>query len=417
MASFDVESLFTNIPLHETIDICIRLLYSNTNLVLNLTADLFKELLRLAVLNTLFIFNDVLYQQTEGLGMGLPLGPTFANIFMCFHEINWLNDCPLLFRPVFYKRYIDDTFLLFKHHSHVNLFLDYLNSKHPNIKFTFESESNNKISFLDIAISRHSNSFHCSVYRKPTFTGLGSSFFSFCTLKFKITSIQTLVYRAYNVCSNYTSLHSEFEFLRNFFKSNGYPSFLVEKYIKRFLHSTHITKPIDYTVMKLPFYISLPFFGYQSEKLKSELSSLLSRTYPYVDFHLILSNSFKTSSLFRFKDRLPKSMSASVVYEFSCALGSAPVSYIGMTKRHLHKRVAEHAGRSARSNKPLSNPPHSSIRLHSTNCSCNISLDNFKILTSANNDTDLRILESLYIYKKRPPLNEMLSSHPLLTIQ
>ncbi|KAG1705795.1 hypothetical protein GQR58_003768 [Nymphon striatum] len=36
-------------------------------------------------------------------------------------------------------------------------------------------------------------------------------------------------------------------------------------------------------------------------------------------------------------------MSASVIYEFSCVLGSTPVSYIGSTKRQLYRRVAEHA--------------------------------------------------------------------------
>ncbi|KAG1714570.1 Hemicentin-1 [Nymphon striatum] len=41
--------------------------------------------------------------------------------------------------------------------------------------------------------------------------------------------------------------------------------------------------------------------------------------------------------------RISKSMSASVIYEFSCVLGSTPVSYIGSTKRQLYRRVAEHA--------------------------------------------------------------------------
>ena len=45
--------------------------------------------------------------------MGLPLGPTFANIFMYFHE-SWLADCSFDFRPILYKRYIDDAFMLFK---------------------------------------------------------------------------------------------------------------------------------------------------------------------------------------------------------------------------------------------------------------------------------------------------------------
>ena len=166
--------------------------------------------------------------------MGLPLGPTFANIFMCFYEQIWLDKCPTLFKPLFYRRYVDDSFLLFRDESHVSQFLNYLNSQHPNIKFTHEIEEDRKLSFLDVCVSR-GTSFQTSVYRKSTFTGLGSSFFSFCTLRFKLSAIQTLIHRAYRVCSNFHSLHIEFNYLKDFFTNNGFPSFLVERYIRRFL--------------------------------------------------------------------------------------------------------------------------------------------------------------------------------------
>ena len=84
------------------------------------------------------------------------------------------------FKPAFYNRYIDDTFLLFKDSSHIDLFLQYLNSKHPSINFTKETECNNVLNFLDVSISKEDNVFKTSVYRKPTFTGMGTSFFSFC---------------------------------------------------------------------------------------------------------------------------------------------------------------------------------------------------------------------------------------------
>ena len=178
MVSFDVENLFTNIPLHETINVCLQYLFPNvTSTVLGRSRDLFRKLLELSVLNSFFLFNSKLYKQTEGLGMGLCLGPTFANIFLCYHERAWLTDCPENFRPSFYKRYVDDTFLLFRQADHAALFLDYLNSKHPNIKFTCEHESSGSLSFLDVNVSRSCNKFTTSVFRKSTFTGLGTSFF------------------------------------------------------------------------------------------------------------------------------------------------------------------------------------------------------------------------------------------------
>ena len=72
--------------------------------------------------------------------MGSLLGPSLANAFLCHHEKEWLNDCPKKFKPVFYKRYADDIFVLFKRPEHVNSFVDYVNSKHKNINFSFETE-------------------------------------------------------------------------------------------------------------------------------------------------------------------------------------------------------------------------------------------------------------------------------------
>ena len=122
--------------------------------------------------------------------MLLPLKHTFANIFMCFHETVWLNDCSFEFKPALYKRNVDDTFLLFNDASHIQPFLGYLNSRHPNIKFTKEIELDNCLSFLDFNVSRKDSKFHTSVYCKSTFSGLGLSFFSFCSLRFKINAVK-----------------------------------------------------------------------------------------------------------------------------------------------------------------------------------------------------------------------------------
>ena len=123
MCSFDVENLFTNISVHETINIIIDKLFTrDDSAIVGLGKKMFRSLLELTVTNAFFIFNFGLYKQIGGLGMGQPLGPTFANIFMCFHEQNWLEQCPSEFAPILYKRYIDDTFVLFKDKAHVHLF-------------------------------------------------------------------------------------------------------------------------------------------------------------------------------------------------------------------------------------------------------------------------------------------------------
>ena len=79
--------------------------------------------------------------------MGSPLGPTVANVFLSFFEIKWLEQCPTEFKPVIYRRYFDDIFVLFELAEHLSkLFY----TCHPNMSFSFEREKNGKLSFLDI---------------------------------------------------------------------------------------------------------------------------------------------------------------------------------------------------------------------------------------------------------------------------
>ena len=411
MASFDVENLFTNIPLQDTIQICIDLLFASNDSVLGLSRKFFKTLLELSVLNSYFIFNGKAYQQLDGLGMGLPLGPTFANIFLCFYEKIWLDNCPLSFKPTFYKRYVDDTFILFKDKSHVGLFLNYLNSQHPNIKFTAELEKDCKLSFLDVLIHRENNQFQSSVFRKSTFTGLGMSFFSYCTFRFKINIVRTLLSRAYKVCSNFNFVHREFDFLKKYFRSNGYPTHFIDSQIKKFLDNVFISTPPVMSVTKQPFYFSIPYFGHQSEKLKSELLHLLSKHFMHVDFKIVLVNRFSIGSLFHFKDKIPKGMLASIVYRHCCAHCAS--DYVGSTTRTLRSRVCEHAGRSFRTNNILASPPHSAIRSHAERCSLPVRLEDFTVLGGAPNVIELRILESLFIHQSKPKLNDMQSAFPL----
>ena len=81
-------------------------------------------------------------------------GPTLANVFMCHFENIWLEQCLAHFKPIVYKRFVDDTFLIFRKKDHAEKFKNYLNKKHKNIKFTSEIDENGLLSFLDITVSR-----------------------------------------------------------------------------------------------------------------------------------------------------------------------------------------------------------------------------------------------------------------------
>ena len=107
MVSFDVDSLFTNVPIEETIEIILYELFPTADSKVNgICRNDFKELLELAVKDSIFVFNNCYYKQTDGVAMGSPLGPALANIFMSHLEKAFLRDCPQHFKPTYYKRYV-----------------------------------------------------------------------------------------------------------------------------------------------------------------------------------------------------------------------------------------------------------------------------------------------------------------------
>ena len=125
---YDVTSLFTNIPLQETIDIAINLIL-NHNLNLNITKQELKRPFLFVISQTHDDFNQI-----DGEATGSPLASVLANIFMCFYESKWLNEYNLN-KSKFYLRYIDDILADFKKKDLLNC-LNFLNNKHPNMKFS-----------------------------------------------------------------------------------------------------------------------------------------------------------------------------------------------------------------------------------------------------------------------------------------
>ena len=162
LISYDVTSLFTNIPLQETIGIAINLFF-NHNPHLNITRKELKKLFLFATSQTLFIFNSEFYNQIDGLAMGSHLVPVLANLFMGFHKPKRLDE----YNPnksKFYLRYIDDILAAFYNEQHSPSFLNFLNSRHANIKFTIEKRIN--ISFPSLFLM---HSFQVSIFKTSHF--------------------------------------------------------------------------------------------------------------------------------------------------------------------------------------------------------------------------------------------------------
>ena len=101
--------------------------------------------------------------------------------------------------PSYYTRYADDILSVFNSHDEAKRFFSYLNSRHPNVKFTMETEVNQVIPFLDVLIDNCSNIWSTTTYHKSTYSGLLLNFYSFTSRFSKISLIKCLIDRAYKI--------------------------------------------------------------------------------------------------------------------------------------------------------------------------------------------------------------------------
>jgi len=202
------------------------------------------------------------YDQIDGVPVGSSLGPVLANIFMCHFEESWLANNQS--RPSIWFRYVDDTFSLFDSKDTASRFLDFLNSRHPNIKFTMALEENQEIPFLDVCIKRDHNTFSATVHHKKTFTGLYTKWDSFTPRKYKINLIRTLTYRCLRIYSKSTSLQSTLSDLKNYLLQNGNPRGLINYNVNDVLNK-HKDRPSEptLTVPKKDVIFVLPYLGFR----------------------------------------------------------------------------------------------------------------------------------------------------------
>ena len=337
MVSFDVPSLFTNIPLDETVNIILDNHFSGTDEVqvenCVFSKPQFKKLHEFAVKSDHFIINNHLYGQTDEVAMGSPSGPSFANIFMCALEQNFLSNCPSNYKPIFYRRFVDDTFCIFQNHTQVECFLNSLNRQHPNIEFTQELEENNSLPFLDTLVTLVENGFTTNLYRKKTFTGLYTHFDSLSPVQYKINLISVLIYRAFHICSSYKAFHSQICNIKQFLQQNRFPAKLIDRIIKRFLNKQYVVDIKPSNVPKLPILLFLPYLGVYSILLKKRLTKFIGKIYPPVDLKIVFQASKPIGRLFPFKDRVPSHICSPVIYKFTCS--SCQATYYGKTSCHF----------------------------------------------------------------------------------
>ena len=135
MMSFDVESLFTNVPVDVAVKAALQKLENNPSLLerTTLTPAQIADLLNFVLTSTYFQYNGSICEQREGASMGSPVLAVIANLYMESFEEQTTVTSP--YKPRVWKCYVDDTFTVLDRES-VDSFLQHLSNQQPLIRFT-----------------------------------------------------------------------------------------------------------------------------------------------------------------------------------------------------------------------------------------------------------------------------------------
>ena len=180
------------------------------------------------------MYRDIIFQQTDGVTMGNPLGVTLANFFMAHCEKLLFSSTDLSF-PVFYARYIDDIFCIFRSDVDWKPFFSILNSMHPNLQFTFEESNDSLLPFLDVHVQLRDGGSDTWVFRKKTHTNVVLNFQAVAPIKWKSGLIMCFLNRAQRICSSVHLFYKEVAILKSMFIQNAYPAHFFDRVYQQFL--------------------------------------------------------------------------------------------------------------------------------------------------------------------------------------
>ncbi|XP_072403376.1 uncharacterized protein [Diabrotica undecimpunctata] len=227
LVSFDVVSLFTNLPLH-TILVSVEKHWDDISIHTTLNLANIKKLISFVFDSNVFIFNDCYYKQVFGTPMGSSISPILCNYVLddliedSLQQIN--------FEIPFIKRYVDDLILALPAdsiHSTLNVF----NQQNPHLQFTCEEEREGSLPFLDMSLHRcEDNVVKTQWYRKPICSNRFISYHSYHPPRMKTNLVLAMKERVKRL-SHPDYLQHDLNLLRNIFVENSYPLRLINKLI------------------------------------------------------------------------------------------------------------------------------------------------------------------------------------------
>ena len=222
--SFDIEDMYPTLPRADVIkEVERRILDDDFKTKVN--KDALIRLAKLSMSYMSFKISNNYYEQAEGLFIGSPASPCFAEIFI--QRIEETSIYKMVNAPRIWLRKVDDTFTVSKYKKEETI--AELNKIHGKIKFTAEEECDGTLPFLDCLIFRNDeNRLGTKVYRKPTHTGQYINFQSNQPFHVKLSTIKTLTRRAKLICTDKSDFQEEINYVQKTMEMNEFPKNIVE---------------------------------------------------------------------------------------------------------------------------------------------------------------------------------------------
>ena len=414
IASIDVESLFTNVPVDETIDIILDRVYrDSTTPKLDIPEEAMKALLQICTKRAPFITHqNHLYTQIDGVAMGSPLGPLFANFYMGIVEERVFSSIP---PPPTYCRYMDDTFVAVQCKKDIEDLIEEF-QKHSVLKFTSEYSVNGVLPYLDVLVSDYGENITTAVYRKAANTGHCINGISDCPKRYKTSAIDAYIKRALTHCSNWQLTTEEINKVSQILVNNGHSNKDIETRTRIAINKWYA----DDTPLNATDHIKLFYRAYYHKNYKQDEDALHSIIKNHVSptdkssqvkLNIYYKNKKTSQLLLRNNPAPPPSdmKKRNVVYLFRCPEVRCPHSYIGMTTTRLSKRLSCHLQEGA--------IYKHFQQEHSKTLTRDTIVNSTEVLDIAPDHKRLRYLEALNILQLKPTLNTAQEALLLPTLQ
>ena len=395
LVSFDVVSLYTNVPVMEAIQEAADRLYCGEFELPPVSKGTFIELLKLASTNVIMSTCDGYYVQKDGLAMGSPPAPLLANIWLANREKDIKDDAKL------FERYMDDIKRSIQENKIENK-LEQINKIHKNLKFTMEVEQDGVIAFLDMLLKRIGLFLSSTWYCKPTDTGLVMNFHAMSPKRYKRSVVSGFVHRIYRACSTWEEFHVSIEKAKAVLEKNQYPPQFYAPILNETLAKIY-DPPANEAVETVgdvnqeggnetvpeKQVIALQYRGAETDKFVAKLKSC------GAPIQVVLTLRKLKTYLPSLKPTIPKMLKSNVIYKITCPRCES--CYVGKTFRHLCIRYGEERTKKSET-----------VFKHMKGCGGAKQLkdDHIEVLTTVRGDRfQLSIMEALYIREVSPGMN------------